>query len=186
MTISRPKPIPASALAALVIAAGLSTPLMAQEAPTPSLLPGGASSLTETHGDWSIRCQVVTQNEASERVCVMGQRQTNAQALQVLAIELLPSPDGLEGALVLPFGLAVTQPVSLTIDEGEAITAPFSTCVPAGCVVPIEAGSDTLAAMRAGSRLVVSAPNLNGQTLELPVSLTGLAAATSRIEALVQ
>ncbi|MEO9340326.1 invasion associated locus B family protein [Mesorhizobium sp. SB112] len=142
--------------------------------------------MTETHGDWTIRCQVVTQNETLERVCVMGQRQTNAQGQQVLAIELLPSPDGLEGALVLPFGLAVTQSVSLTIDEGEPITASFSTCVPAGCAVPIEAGSDTLAAMRAGSRLLVSAPNLNGQNLELTVSLTGLAAAIDRIIELTQ
>ena len=184
--ITRPNSIPASVLAALVIAAGLSTPLMAQEAATPSLLPGGASSLTETHGDWTISCQVVAPDEASERVCVMGQRQTNAQGQQVLAIELLPSPDGLEGALVLPFGLAVIQPVTLTIDEGEPITASFSTCIPAGCVVPIEAGSDTLAAMRAGSVMTVAAFTAEGQTLELPVSLTGLAAATNRIEALVQ
>lgn len=186
MTIRRSIPNPAGALAALVIAASLSTPIMAQETAAPNLLPGGASSLTETHGEWTIRCQVVTQDEASERVCVMGQRQTNAQGQQVLAIELRPSPDGLEGTLVLPFGLAVTQPVSLTIDEGDPISASFSTCVPAGCIVPIEAGSDTFAAMSAGSQLIISASNVNGQTLELPVSLTGLSAATSRIEALVQ
>ncbi|MCE8020458.1 invasion associated locus B family protein [Halomonas sp. MCCC 1A11036] len=176
-----------SALVALGIAGvlfPLSSPLMAQESAMPSLLPGGASSLTETHGDWTIRCQVVTQEEASERICAMSQRQANAQGQQVLAIELLPSPEGLEGAIVLPFGLAVTQPVALTIDEGEPINASFSTCLPAGCVVPIDASSDTLAAMRAGNQLVVSASNVNGQPLELPVSLMGFSAATNRIEAL--
>lgn len=76
--------------------------------------------------------------------------------------------------------------MSLAIDEGEPITATFSTCVPAGCVVPIEAGSDTFTAMRAGSQLIVSASNLNGQILELPVSLRGLAAATNRITDLTQ
>lgn len=178
--------IAASALVALVFVTGLSTPLAAQEAAAPSLLPGGASSLTETHGDWTVSCQVITQDDVSERICVMGQRQTNAQGQQVLAIELLPSPDGLEGALVLPFGLAVTQPVLLAMDEGESITAAFSTCVPAGCVVPVEAASDTLAAMRAGSVMTVSASTVGGQSLELPVSLTGLAAATNRITELTQ
>lgn len=175
-----------AALAALVIATSLSTPLAAQQSAAPNLLPGGASSLSETHGDWTVRCQVIPHKTAPERVCVMGQRQTNEQGQQVLSIELLRSPDGLEGAIVLPFGLAVTQPVTLTIDEGEAITASFSTCVPNGCVVPITAGSGTLVAMRSGTQLVVAARNANGQTLELPVSLAGFAAASNRVDALTQ
>ncbi len=107
------------------MASGLSTPVKAQVAAPPNLLPGGASSLTETHGDWMIHCQVVAEAEASRRACVMAQRQTNAQGQQVLAIELLPSTEGLEGALVLPFGLAVRQAVSLTIEESEPIMAAF-------------------------------------------------------------
>jgi invasion protein IalB len=168
------------------ICIGLPLPASAQELEVPILLPGGASSLTETHGDWTVRCQVVTQSETAERICTMGQRQTNAQGQQVLAIELLLSPDGMEGSVILPFGLAVSQAVSLTIDEGEPIQSVFSTCLPAGCVVPIAVSSETLSAMRGGSTLVIAAQNLDGQTLELRVSLAGFTAATQRILALVE
>jgi invasion protein IalB len=171
---------------AVLAVASLSTPLMAEESSAPALLPGGASSLSETHGDWTVGCQVVARDTASERVCGMSQRQTNAQGQQVLSVELLRLANGFEGAIVLPFGLAVTQPVTLTIDQGETITASFSTCVPNGCVVPLATDSQTLAAMRSGAQLVVGAQNVNGQSLELPVSLTGFAAAATRTEALTQ
>jgi invasion protein IalB len=177
---------PTTILAGIVLTAALTGPAMAQDTASPSLLPGGASSLTETHGDWTIRCQVVTQEETSERLCVMGQRQTNAQGQQVLAIELLSSPQGLEGALVLPFGLAVTQGVTVTIDAAEPLTSAFSTCIPAGCIVPIQAGSDMLEAMLGGSVMTVSTQTVEGQPLELSVSLAGFAEATNRIEDLNQ
>lgn len=186
MTTNEPHLRRTAALAVLVIAGSLATPLMAQQSAAPNLLPGGASSLSEAYGDWTVRCQVIPQDAASKLVCVMGQRQTNEQGQQVLSIEFLPSPDGLEGAIVLPFGLAVTQPVALTIDEGEAIAAAFSTCVPNGCVVPMAAGSGALVAMRAGTQLTVAARSVNGQTLELPVSLAGFAAASNRVDALTQ
>lgn len=175
-----------SIAAVLAIASGLATPLMAQEGSGATLLPGGASSLSETHGDWTVSCQILTREAALERICVISQRQANAQGQQVLSVELVGLADGFEGAIVLPFGLAVTQPVTLSIDEGEAISASFSTCLPNGCVVPIAADSETLAAMRAGSQLVVAAQDGSGQPLELPVSLTGFAAATNRIVALTQ
>jgi len=47
--------------------------------------------------------------------------------------------------------------------------------------VPIEAGSDTLLAMRDGSVITVSALTVEGQTFELPISLTGYSVATNRI-----
>lgn len=161
-------------------------PLFAQEPASPGLLPGGASSVIETHGDWTLRCEIITRTETSERICVVNQVQTNAQGQRVIAVELAPSADGVAGAIILPFGLAVTQPVTLTIDEGEPITASFSTCVPAGCVVPIEAGSETLNAMRAGSALSISTQNVDNQPLELPVSLAGFSAATNRVADLAQ
>lgn len=170
----------------LVLSATLATPAFAQEPASPGLLPGGASSLTETYGDWTVRCEIITRTQTSERICVVNQVQTNAQGQRVIAVELAPSADGVAGAIILPFGLAVTQPVTLTIDEGEPITASFSTCVPAGCIVPIAAGSETLNAMRAGTALSIAAQNVDNQPLELPVSLMGFSAATVRIEALTQ
>lgn len=166
------------AAAALVFAATLVVPAMAQDA---DQLPGGASSLAESYGDWTVGCRIVTSDDASRRVCAMSQRQVNDGGQQVLAVELMPSQDGLAGVMVMPFGLAVTRPVSLRVDEGEPLPATFSTCLPAGCLVPIEAGSETLAAMRSGSVLTFASQTVDGTALELSVSLAGFTAAANRI-----
>lgn len=88
--------------------------------------------------------------------------------------------------MILLLGLAVTPPVTLTIDDGSPIAAAFSTCVPAGCIVPIAAASKTLDAMRAGSALTIVVQDLDRQRLQLPVSLIEFSAAIIRLEELTQ
>ena len=171
---------------ALVLSLPNSAAVVAQEAAPPTLLPGGASSLSETHGDWTVRCQVIARNQTSERVCAMSQVQANAQGQQVIGVELRPLTDGLEGTLVLPFGLAITQRVTLSIDEADPVPASFSTCVPAGCIVPITANDSMVNALRTGASLTVTASNIEGQQLKLLVPLNGFAAAAQRMEALNQ
>lgn len=144
-------------------------------------LPGGATSLNETHGDWVVAC---TTPDGKVR-CSVSQVQINSQNRQrVLSIELAAAEGGAasSGTLVMPFGLALDQGVALSIDEGEALPQlRFSTCLPAGCLVPLTFNKDVVTAMRAGTQLKVKATaNDTGQEISVAISLAGFSSALAR------
>lgn len=92
-------------------------PALARDA---TALPGGASSLTEAHGDWTAACQVVPASTAqpARKVCARSQRQVNQQRQMVLAVELRPSGEGgVTGMMILPFGVGVREGVALKVDD---------------------------------------------------------------------
>ena len=145
----------------------------------PSTLPGGASQLQETHGDWRVTC--VLQSE--QRVCVLSQQQADKDSRQlVLGIELKAvSPDRAEGTIVLPFGLAVARPITLQVDEGPGVTLPFRTCLPAGCLVAVTFDSTMVAALRQGTVLSIKTTAADGiQEAGFKISLKGFASALTR------
>lgn len=143
-------------------------------------LPGGASALNETHGDWAVTCSAADGNAR----CAISQVQVNNENQRVLSVELAATEGGTAagGMLVLPFGLALDNGVALSIDEAAAMpTFRFSTCLPAGCLVPLAFDRDTLAAIRGGTALQAkAAANGNGQEVKFSISLTGFTAALSR------
>lgn len=146
-----------------------------------SALPGGASALQETYQDWSLSCQ--RQPQAS---CAISQQQVQQSGQRVLAIELRRSGDGgLTGSLVLPFGLSLDAGVALQVDEAAPQTPlRFSTCLPAGCLVPIIFDAETMSVLKGGTALKIKVQSLDEKDITLPISLKGLAAAIDRLEAL--
>ncbi|MCO5145835.1 MAG: invasion associated locus B family protein [Aquamicrobium sp.] len=165
-----------NAIRSVAVVAMMSTgPALAQG------LPGGASSLNEKHGDWTVACAM---REEAIR-CVMSQTQVRGENRQrVLAIELTAAEGGqaASGTLVLPFGLNLDQGAVLSIDEGEFLPAlRFSTCLPAGCLVPLTFNPDAVTAMRAGTALKVkAAANDSGQEVNFSISLSGFSSALAR------
>lgn len=146
-------------------------------------LPGGASQLQETHGDWRVACG----QQNGQKQCAFSQQQTDKESRQlVLGIELKTAGDRVEGVLILPFGLAVDKPVSLQIDEGPSQTARFNTCLPAGCLVPVVFDPATVASLKKGTTLKVKAVAVNGQDTAFTISLKGFASALDRTAALVK
>ena len=144
-------------------------------------LPGGASSLNETHGDWTVICATPEGNVR----CAVSQVQVNSENRQrVLTVELTAAKGGnaASGTLVMPFGLALENGVVLSIDDGAAMPAlRFSTCLPAGCLVPLTFDQDALAAMRAGTALKAkAAANGSGQEVGFSISLSGFTSALAR------
>ncbi|PSH56688.1 invasion associated locus B family protein [Phyllobacterium endophyticum] len=171
-------------LAQLAATAALVTPLLtapalAQEAR--SVLPGGATSLQETYQDWSLNCQGTPQ-----AMCVVSQQQMQQNGQRVMAIELRGKSDGtLSGNLILPFGLTLDAGAALQIDEA-APQKPlrFSTCLPAGCLVPLSFDAKTVATLRTGTSLKVKVQSVDAKEATLSISLSGLAAAVDRLAAL--
>lgn len=149
----------------------------AQQAPA---LPGGATSLNETHGDWTVACVVQDNNKR----CTLSQQQVDAQSRQrMLAIELNASADGLtQGVLVLPFGLALEKGVVLRVDEGEPLPPlAFRTCLPTGCIVSVSFDAAMIDSLRQGKKLQLDAVADDGKPISFSVSLAGLPGALDRL-----
>lgn len=168
-------PIRGAVVALLVLAAGAGG--SAAEG-----LPGGATSLSEAHGDWTVTC---TTADGAVR-CAMVQNQVSGENRQrVLSAELTAVEDGtgVDGVLVLPFGLRLDAGVELGIDENTAMPQRrFSTCIPAGCLVPVAFDADTTTAVKSGEMLHIAATaNDNDQEIALSISLSGFTSAFDRI-----
>lgn len=163
-------------VATALLVMGFAISAFAQEK---SGLPGGATSLQESYQDWNLTCQSST----SAVACAVSQQQTQQNGQRVMAVELRRNGDGtLAGNLVLPFGLLLDAGATLQIDDGQALEAlRFSTCVPAGCIVPLSLGEETVAALRAGSVLKIKVRSTDQKDVVLPVSLKGLAPALDRL-----
>jgi len=161
---------------------------LAQAATTPaagtaaSTLPGGASSLQETYDDWQVACG----QQGGVKRCAMGQQQISKENRQrVLDIELWPAGDKLEGALMLPFGLALDQGVTLQVDDaapGQPLH--FRTCLPGGCVVPLSFEGRSLTALLHGTSLKLKAVVDGGGIAPFTISLKGFSGAYNRSVAL--
>ena len=166
-----------------MILAALALPAAAQTAVT---LPGGASATTETHGDWTVRCQV---RQPEGRInCLLQQEQVDNQSRQrLMAMEMVPNGDGVLGTLILPFGLDLDKGVSLAVDEGQpGPNLRFRTCLPQGCMVSLSFGADVTATLRSGAALKVSAIADGGAPTPFSVSLNGFASALARAQELTR
>lgn len=149
-------------------------------------LPGGASSLQETYESWTVNCRIAD----GRKVCGLSQVRGNQQTGQrSFAIELQPPRDGkTDGTLVLPFGLALSSGVRLTLDDkalGQAI--PFSTCVPNGCLVPVSFPAAATDAIKKAKALTINATPAGGsEPVAFDIALDGFTAALARVTELAK
>ncbi len=155
----------------------------AATAPAPAAgpsLPGGASALSETHGDWTVNCQIA----GAAKVCSLSHQQFNKQNNQrLLAIELSSkSGEDATGTLALPFGLALAKGVSLTIDDQKLEgSLPFNTCQAVGCLVPVAFDAAVTPLLKAATTLKIDAFAADtGQAVSFTVPLNGFGGALAR------
>jgi invasion protein IalB len=162
------------------LAAGLATGLIvATSTLAAGGLPGGASSLTESYGDWAVAC--TTADEGAAKVgCAISQQQATQQGERFLSIELHLDADSAQGILILPFGLNVGAGVRFQVDDGAPTERPFRTCLPVGCVVELRLDAATLDAFRAGKAFDVVAQADKGGDATFAISLKGVADALAR------
>lgn len=169
----------------MMLLVALATPVSAQDAS----LPGGASTLNETHGAWAVACVITTEGERRQiRHCGLSQTQWHSQTRQrALAIELRPEGDGVSGALILPFGLALASGITYQLDEGQAgAPQPFRTCLPAGCQVDIAFDARTVEGLKVSDILKVKASADGGREIVFSISLAGFSSAHERTVTLMQ
>lgn len=150
---------------------------MAQDATN---LPGGASAMSETHGDWTVNCA----DKQGKKICTMSQQGFDKDRKQrLLAIELaMPEKNRLQGIIALPFGLLLKPGVTLRIDDGAAAAPlPFRTCLPLGCLVPLDIDAKTVDLLRKGKSINITATVAQtNESVTFTVSLSGFSTALAR------
>jgi invasion protein IalB len=153
----------------------------AQSAAAPAgQLPNGASSISETYGDWTVNCRLLE----GQKQCLLVQAQGDTQTKQrIFEIQLRTPKDGkTEGTVLMPFGLKLDSGAILSLDDkdlGQGLR--FSTCTPQGCLLPVSLQAATIEAIKKGKVLTVASLNLNnGEVVAFKISLEGFAAASAR------
>ncbi|MER8491813.1 invasion associated locus B family protein [Mesorhizobium australicum] len=153
------------------------TPPAATDAPQ---LQGGASALSETHGDWTVNCQISSTN----KVCSLSHQQFNKRSNQrLLAIELSnKTGEDATGTLALPFGLALAKGVALTVDDQKLDgSPPFSTCQVIGCLGPVAFDANVTPLLKNGTTLKIDAFAADtGQVVSFSIPLNGFSGALAR------
>jgi invasion protein IalB len=150
-------------------------------------LPGGATSLRETHGDWVVACTSISQQT---KICGVSQQQADTRSGQrVVAVEVaVPAGDATKVTLALPFGVLLEKGVVVQVDDGPA-SSPFAfkTCLPVGCIVEITLNKQNIETWRKGTALkfkTIAADS--GNEVPFTLSLKGFPAAVDRATALAK
>lgn len=153
--------------------------------PGSATLPNGASSLTETYGLWTVNCAV----QNGEKACALLRQEVNNQNQPVISMNVSTNNNGdVSGVLVVPFGILVSKPVKLQVDDTKVvIETNVRTCMPVGCIVPVAFDKTSIAGLRSGKQLNVKATSAgNGEQVldNLFVQLDGFGSALDRLGAL--
>lgn len=90
----------------------------------------------------------------------------------------------LTGTLTLPFGLALTEGISLSADEKPLQTLKFSTCLPEGCVVPVQWDKEQVKILMNAGKWTLTGKNsgVSAEKIELQLPVNGLDKALQRIQ----
>lgn len=169
-----PKPAPAPKAEAAPAAVTAST----------GAWPNGASAVSEVYGDWTISCT----RENEKRQCQLSQAQGVAQTGQRrFSIELNAPQDGRSnGLMLMPLGLSIEPGVTFKLDDATlGKGAPYTSCVQAGCIVPISFPTVATDAMKTAVNLRVTGTKPNGDPETITVPLAGFAAALARMNQLL-
>jgi invasion protein IalB len=172
---------PARPATAQAPAAAPASPNVSQPATAAAQLPNGASSVNEVYGDWTVDCRITD----GQKLCLLTQSQGDSRTNQrVFAIELRAPKDGrAEGTILMPFGLKLENGAVLKLDQkdlGQGLR--FSTCVPAGCLLPISFPSVATDAMKGGKTLTAAALNLSSNdVVSFNIALNGFSPALDRL-----
>jgi invasion protein IalB len=160
----------------------LASPAFAQT----TTLPGGASSLSEKHGDWLVNCSVTDRGKG----CGFSQAAAGpAGGGALAAMELgAPAAGRAEGMLLTAFGLRFDAGIKLELDGQPLGTAlPFLSCIQTGCLVPVAFDEAALNALKAGTKLDITGVKVtDGQPVTASMSLVGFTAAYDRTVELVK
>lgn len=146
--------------------------------------PEGAGSVSETYGDWTVNC---TRADGVANCSLLQAQGSKRDDKRQFAVELrTPGPERTEGLVLMPFGFSIEPGVTFKLDDAVlGKGAPFHSCTPEGCLVPIALPTLATDAMRTARTLLVLATKPDAkQPTAVTVSLAGFGPALARASAL--
>lgn len=160
------------------------TPAAAAPAAPAVTFASGASSISETHGDWTMICGV-----QGKKVCVITQTLGDSQSGQrIVTVEFEAAGTGVEGTLMMPYGLRLSEGVRTQIG-GVTVgkTADFSSCYDRGCVASFSMDSEVTNLLKRGQELnLIAIADDSGENVQVKASLAGFTSALARSIELVK
>ncbi|QHI95018.1 hypothetical protein GT348_00645 [Aristophania vespae] len=147
-------------------------------------LPNGASSINESYQNWHLICQ----NTKSGVKCNILQEILEGQTHQLFfRIEFKPAESQTHGVMIAPFGLNLTDGITIAT-EGESVgdVYPFNTCLPVGCLAPLDLDEGQFSSFLKSKKVKVSFTTLKGKLLKFQLPISGLDEALNRARVLTK
>ena len=126
---------------------------------------------------WLKRCE--------EKNCEIVQRlmsQQNQSRVLEMAIGFPPGEKSARGVIVLPLGVDMGAPFTLTIDEEKPVAFKMRYCLSDGCYGFMTLSPDMLASMKKGQMGMISFQTFDGQPGRLPLALDGITAGLASLK----
>lgn len=132
--------------------------------------------------DWQLVCV----GEAKDKRCSLVKEMTDEKSGQrIVAVELGMNGDRLEGAAVLPFGIALARGLAVRFKDDEpGTTVAFQTCLPAGCLAPLSFDLPAIKQLDQSKTLLLSVGLPSGETANFTMPVAGLEKAQARLRLL--
>jgi len=148
---------------------------------------GGPDTVSETYGDWTVRCSPDTSRAElpPALACETSQELWQSESGQrLIAITLRRSDDGTRGTLTIlaPFGLLLAAGLQIAVQDEVLVEMGFRTCLPAGCIAIAELEDATVEAMAQASQITINmTAAATGEPVMVPLLTQGFAAAWARL-----
>jgi len=133
----------------------------------------------EQFSDWTARC--VNSEELKQQSCVLEQIVFGKEGnpiLRAAAGYLQENQNKAVPAVLVtvPLMVALQEGIAISIDKKGAFVAPYHHCNPEGCVAGLPLDEKVLAAFKKGNEATIRLVAVNGEVLDLPLSLSGFTA----------
>lgn len=139
-------------------------------------LPARAQMNAESSA-WLKRCE----EDRCEIVQRLMDQKSQSRVLE-MAIGFPPGEKGARGVIILPLGVDMGAPFTLTIDEGKPVMFTMRYCLSDGCYGFMTLSPDMLASMKKGQMGVFSLQTFDGQPGRLPLALDGITVALDSLK----
>jgi len=130
------------------------------------------------YSPWTKFC-LTGQEAGGSKVCFTG-KDARIESGMLVASAVLIEPEGQPKKVfrvTVPLGMALANGTRVLVDQNTPLTAPFSFCVPAGCMADYEITPEIIAGLKKGKGLFIQAIKVDGQPLTVPLPLGDFAKA---------
>ena len=154
------------------VAALLTVPVLAQDAPAPQANKAPQPTDTKEIGDWTVRCFAVKSPTPCEMLELQVAKKTGQRILGVL-LAYAPASDAHVLQVSVPLGVALANGLVINADTYKSGVLKFRRCDQGGCYVEAPIGADVIGAIAKATKGKVQIVSVDGKRYDLPFSLKG-------------